>query len=800
MTGISFHHCRRAAGLALALAAVACAGACADDRAHDGERVVFDLVERFDSAEIFEEPSFLIDFGKPSARPHLRSGFAGDEGEGESDFVWGIGEASRIAFHMSHRRDLPIEIFGAPAPFDVGPQAVGFLLNGRLQAEVELEPGQRTYELVLARDAMREGNNELELRYRWAHAPSELMPPHPDVRPLAVQWVWLRFGSPDRPRPRTAAVGEGEDRELVLPFGARADYYLRLPAGSTLALGGLRDEPSGGTLHVRVLTDEGDGLRVPPQSASRRPIRLALNEDEPVIAVLSLEASGPSPDAVGTLRIPRPEVRAPDPRAARSASTVTSAGPDRGPGGAGDPPPPRHVVLYISDTLRVDRLGVYGSGRDLTPRLDAFAGDAIVFERAVAQASYTRPTTASIMTGLDPSGHAVLGTRDRLSESAGTLAEILGGEGFETAAFVANPQVGRSFGFDQGFDEFVEIFARDPDRPSGLDLYRARASEGGVPYSAPQNEFVYDWLGRRSDDRPLFLYVHGVAPHSPYTPPQRWRERHAPEAPTHIELPSEAADALRELTAEAAERPGGHPPTDQVGEWPWMEALRRGRIPATEEVVAATRSLYDADVAFEDESFGALLDDLRGRGLYDEALVIFVSDHGEEFQEHGGWEHGRTLYPEVIDVPLIVKLPRSWGRNGERVAGTVGQFDVLPTVLDALGLEVPDGLHGRSLLADVEERPAFSYLRLGHFQGASVTVDHWRLIETFGRDARVELFDHRSDPQARIDVADRHPIVVGWLRGMLRERLSAGDTSLEAGVAEIDDELEAQLKELGYAW
>ena len=79
-------------------------------------------------------------------------------------------------------------------------------------------------------------------------------------------------------------------------------------------------------------------------------------------------------------------------------------------------------------------------------------------------------------------------------------------------------------------------------------------------------------------------------------------------------------------------------------------------------------------------------------------------------------------------------------------------------------------------------------------------MDHWRLIETFGRDARIELFDHRSDPQARIDVADRHPIVVGWLRGMLRERLSAGDTSLEAGVAEIDDELEAQLKELGYAW
>jgi len=423
---------------------------------------------------------------------------------------------------------------------------------------------------------------------------------------------------------------------------------------------------------------------------------------------------------------------------------------------------PPDVIVYLVDTLRADHLGCYGYPRATSPQIDAFAAESVLFEDAVAQSAWTRPAVTSLLTGLDPHSHGVQERLDGLPESFDTLPEILRREDYQTAAFVSSAVITSKFGFDQGFDTFRQRVKEtiEPERPT----------------SEWVNEEALRWLERRDPDRPFFLFLHTLDPHMPYRPPEPFRRRLAPDADPR-------AGGVEEVVA-----------------------LRDGLRPTTARDRKEIPALYDAEIAGNDAAFGRLVAELRARGLYEPLLLVFVSDHGEELFDHGGWEHGATLYQELVHVPLLLKLPQGVGA-GRRIGETVRQVDVLPTTLDVLGIgEIPHGIQGRSVLSLLQapsHRPpaAFSSLDLDGRRIESAVLGDRKLIHTLAHDRKpigLELYDLASDPGEKRNLAAADPDAVRGLSWLIAQRARAGAPRKAAPPVALDPELEEELRALGY--
>lgn len=418
------------------------------------------------------------------------------------------------------------------------------------------------------------------------------------------------------------------------------------------------------------------------------------------------------------------------------------------------------VIIYLVDTLRADHLGCYGYPRETSRRIDAFAEDSVLFEEAVAQSAWTRPAVTSILTGLDPHSHGVQERLDALSRSFDTLPEILRREGYQTAAFVSSAVITAKFGFDQGFDTFRQRVKEtiEPERPT----------------SEWVNEEALRWLAQREPDRPFFLFLHTLDPHMPYRPPEPYRRRLAPRA------------------------------DPRAGLLEHVVALRDGQQPSSERDREEISALYDAEIAANDAAFGRLVSELQARGLYDSLMLVFVSDHGEELLDHGGWEHGATLYQELVHVPLLLKLPGGTGA-GRRIGEMVRQVDVLPTVLDVLGSKIPAGIQGTSLLPLLQgslRRPpaAFSSLNVDGRRIESAILRDKKLIHTLAHDRRplgLELYDLAADPEEQRNLAAVDPAAVRGLSWLLEQRAKAGSPK-KAPEVPLDPELARQLRALGY--
>ncbi|MGH7894412.1 MAG: sulfatase, partial [Candidatus Binatia bacterium] len=323
----------------------------------------------------------------------------------------------------------------------------------------------------------------------------------------------------------------------------------------------------------------------------------------------------------------------------------------------GLPPYRPNVVLVSIDTLRADRLGTYGSKRPTSPVLDRrLAAEGVVFEQAFSHSPKTTPSHMTMLTSLYESVHGVgLWAREAapvLNPRVHTLAEILKNAGYATAAFTAGAHMHRERGFVQGFDAYKH----------GEQLHRALTF-----LDAHQR-------------RPFFLFFHTYEVHDPYVPPAAVAD-------------SLAADPVPAISEAVARIRAG------VSGWGKAHKVFWGAVDAGDpRAVRYVSDLYDAGIAQMDgTTLPALLDRLDALGLADDTLVIFTSDHGEAFQEHGRFLHD-DLAPETLHVPLVVRLP---GRlpAGRRVREPVGLVDLLPTVLDLLSLPVPAQAQGRSLVA-----------------------------------------------------------------------------------------------------
>lgn len=435
-----------------------------------------------------------------------------------------------------------------------------------------------------------------------------------------------------------------------------------------------------------------------------------------------------------------------------------------------------NVILIAVDTLRADHLSCYGYAAIATPHVDGLAADGVRFANAFSQASWTRPSMATILTGLYPSSHTTVHKADRLPDRVETLAERLGAAGYYTAGFVDNANLAPGFNFQQGFVEYrflapdLFFFADEPAAQltlySGLRLVRERFLARYVdvrnyyqPGETVRGE-VEGWLANGAERRPFFLFVHFMDPHDPY-----FVHPYNGEGYARVAYPNPSP-------AEA-------------------EKLRR---------------LYDGEIVYLDAQLGLFFDTLRKRGLYDDALIILTADHGEEFHEHGGWWHGTTLYDEQMHVPLIVKLPAGRAK-GEVVSALATSLDIVPTVLATAGVGVPTDLPGRVLPHDDRTLPARdSVFAEEDFEGnllAAVRTPAWKLIAANAGNPRGlksrELYDLGADPGEQHDEAASKPTERETMEAAMgRATLEARAHTGAAEAAEVDEAAKERLRALGY--
>lgn len=397
------------------------------------------------------------------------------------------------------------------------------------------------------------------------------------------------------------------------------------------------------------------------------------------------------------------------------------------PSGPPAPTGPNVVVIAI-DTLRADALGSQGGRAGVSPRIDAFAAGAARFTAAFAHAPWTLPSFSSLFTSLPPQAHGaggdVRGGWRALDPSHTTIAERFHDAGYATHAIVNVDFLTEPFGTVQGFDEVDARIANDN--------HESRRA-------GPTTDAALGWIDA-APARPFFLLVHYFDPHAEYDPPQPWRARFAAE-------PDRDNTGFR------------------FGAREHVVSHRNGRLPLDAATLARARALYDGEVAYTDDEVGRLLDGLAARGLDARTVVVITSDHGEEFGDHGSWEHGHTHYDELLHVPLAIRAP---GLAARVVDEPVGLVDVAPTVCALAGLSSPPAFRGRDLSGALRAGgglPTFEGLAAyGNFWGAALESwrdARWKRIE--GGPAPL-LYDWRADPRERDDRAVAEPAVLAASR------------------------------------
>ena len=353
---------------------------------------------------------------------------------------------------------------------------------------------------------------------------------------------------------------------------------------------------------------------------------------------------------------------------------------------AGSPAEPPNIVLVVIDTARADHFSGYGYHRETTPRIDELAADGVLFQEARSPAPWTLPAHASIFTGVPPGEHGLnyeaydagpetrfidlLGTGRRVRQPDQLLARRLTSRGYTALGFSNNPWVGARTGLDAGFDAFYEIamqaaklrfeVPRWPDRWKTGTVADERAA--GWSLALLKKHFE-----ERAVSEPYFLFFNFIDPHLPYSPPEVYRER----------FDGDPGLALQMRNSGRLEQ--------------YLLAGARTLEPRL------LVDLYDGELAFVDSVVGHLLDWLRARGDYGEALIVVTADHGEHLGEEGRYSHQFSMERALLGVPLVVKFPGNSPAGVVDPDRTVSTMDVYETVLAAAGVSDGGGQWSRDL-------------------------------------------------------------------------------------------------------
>jgi arylsulfatase A-like enzyme len=430
-----------------------------------------------------------------------------------------------------------------------------------------------------------------------------------------------------------------------------------------------------------------------------------------------------------------------------------------------------NVIFICIDTLRADHLGCYDYEKNTSPNIDAFAKTSVFFENSYSTTSWTFPSHFSMFTSRYPNKNDLLiyPAVRKFSDSYITLAEQLKSAGYKTAAFAGGGWMAKRFGYDQGFNTYVSYGRRFEDNQPA----------------------VFNWLAKHTSKK-FFLFIHGFNTHRPYDAPGPIKKKFTEE----INMP----DECRGITFADKQR----------AKFACLEA---------ENGVAYLNAVYDAEIFYVDILMKQLFDELKKHNLYENSIIIITSDHGEELSDHGRMDHVKTVYQEVIKVPLMIRLP---GSEAKTVKSRVSNLNLLPTVLDVLGISYEKkNIHGKSMrdlingqeedsnifaLTGLTGKPAIDNEGIPYIL-LSATHQNFKLILKIRQDKSrsYELYDLEKDPHEKNNLAAeaRYKTEVALLNAMIDDWAQKTNLQLDLYEAkdttsELDEETLKQLKSLGY--
>ena len=463
--------------------------------------------------------------------------------------------------------------------------------------------------------------------------------------------------------------------------------------------------------------------------------------------------------------------------------------------------PRPNIILISIDTLRADRLGCYGGPAGISPNIDAFCRESVQFLSVTSQAPSTTGSHMSLFTGLLPPVHRVtnwvlrpdLARRfdlSRLPAGVPTLAQYLKENGYRTIGLHGGGHVSAFFGFDRGFDLYSDkiinwgnFFGSDTMHESLLSPLRAS----------------------RERKKPFFLFLHHYLCHEPYLAAPPWvRQRFLTDPVPGLPLDWAGVRPGQDLAViQAAAPPAKDNPKPYTR---YYESFWKKIDDNNPRHRRHVRALYDAGVNYADLVFGEIVALLKREGMYDRSLIAVVSDHGEEFWEHGGIVH-RNLFVETLHVPMLVRFPGG-EFGGRRIKAMVGQFDLMPTILEYLGIEPRLKPQATSLLPLIHDervprRRVLSFsdgLDSVRFNEGPFVYANQVIEGRYGE----RLYNYFFDPREKRNLIAKDPIWQARMRSLAAGIMSdqrdsrARIRTAPAATPRISEELEKQLKALGY--
>jgi arylsulfatase A-like enzyme len=453
------------------------------------------------------------------------------------------------------------------------------------------------------------------------------------------------------------------------------------------------------------------------------------------------------------------------------------------PAGAGAVP----VIIYLIDTLRADRLSLYGYGKPTSPTIDSIASESVVFDRAYSAAPWTLPSLAAILTSRPVCEHGVIRASRSLPPSVETLAQKLNRSGYQTAAYYQNAFAGSGSGLDRGYT--LSEFRNDLET---LDLDAA--------------EFL-----KNVGTKPYLLYLHSMEPHALYfVPPQILQrtgfvsvdDRERYKAHWTVYRMFMYHDLRNKLPIGTTDTSEG---LDLA-----IQNLRNMR--------PSISDLYDGGVNFADDELAQAIAVLKKTGAWNKALFILMADHGEELDDHGLWFHDQSVYEELTHVPLLIHFPDG-AAAGRRISERVSLLDVMPTILDYLGSnDACEGCKGQSLLPLLAQGAESEYVSLvtpsmrlnagGYYRPLKQKIGDINVVVREGplkaiwnvEPDRLELYDLSSDPGEKRDLSLEQAGTAAALRDRARQWLHDCRTPPDASTVEneLDEETKERLRAHGY--
>ncbi len=429
-----------------------------------------------------------------------------------------------------------------------------------------------------------------------------------------------------------------------------------------------------------------------------------------------------------------------------------------------------NVLLVVCDTLRADHLGCYGYTRPTSPIIDQFAVDALLFENAMSNAPWTRPSMGSLFTALYPYQHQAFYWKDSLDNAHLTLAEIFRNHSYSTFAVQTNVLLTEYYNFHQGFQHFYEIIN---------DTAEKVASK------------FNSWVSKNKK-KPFFAYLHFMDVHLPYEAPKNFNKIFEPEKFESVLDGAPGAYEVRMLT--------------EIG--------------LSSQDKQHFINLYDAEIRYFDHCFGQIIDRLKNLDIFNNTIIILTSDHGEEFWDHNGAEHGHTLYKELIHVPLIIKY--SSQLQPKRIRTYVELLGLTPTLLDLCRIQINFDLNGQNFIFN--DKSGKSKQKEIFLEGIGfgaemkgVLKDGWKLIENTGRRDEnamdlflemtpyimpeykkgYELYNTNSDSQEQDNLVDQYPHIADRLKIYLELFKSGSMETRKPKKKNLEKKLK-DLKSLGY--